>query len=273
MFQQIPVLYFWVESSGFSRTQYRRIRVDQRRSEFRRGLCLKTTSLSSCLMWTEDLGGRKNQGELTSRLRGHVCLFAACSSFPPPPISRALPPPPPPSPPWWLLLILLLLLLVHVCVPTSLGVLDKPCDVPTTAFTSPPHFHNSLLPPCSPFATAVIFLCIQQLPWSGQKKQKFSVSNSQAISDSRPQQRYFNGLGRLSRIFPFTLGCCCSALALSPSLPPCQEQVEIQTLLCPTCCCLELKQIFLPIKSTPSPSLVPFWQSSNITLQQVVTAL
>ena len=137
---------------------------DTRESELIRGALnfgFKTTTLSSCFMWTEDLGGRKNQGELTSRLRGHVCLFVACSSFPPPPISRALPPPPPPpSPPWWLLLILLLLLLVHVCVPTSLGVFDNPCDVPTTAFTSPPHFHNSLLPPCSLFTTAVILLCV-----------------------------------------------------------------------------------------------------------------
>ena len=100
-------------------------------------------------MWTA-LGSKKI--ELTSRLRGHVCLLACCCSSLPPPTSTL--PPPPPSPPWWLLLILLLLLLVHVCVPTSLGV---PGDA-ATALPSP-QLHNSLLPPrCSLLATAVILL-------------------------------------------------------------------------------------------------------------------
>ena len=107
------------------------------------------------------LGRRKYQIELTSRLRGHVCLLACCSSLPPPTSSTL--PPPPTSPPWWLLLILLLLLLVHVCVPTSLGVFDDPGDA-APAFPSP-QLHNSLLAPrCSLLATAVILLLCVDFP-------------------------------------------------------------------------------------------------------------
>ena len=164
-----------------------------------------------CGQWTA-LGSKKI--ELTSRLRGHVCLLACCcSSLPPPPT----------SPPWWLLLILLLLLLVHVCVPTSLGVFDDPGDA-APAFPSP-QLHNSLLAPCnSLLATAVILLIFQ--PCLDRKK--FSIPNqSQQTSDKtccRPAPR----------IFSFTLGCC-SALALPPSFLQRAGRNHLQTLLLPTC--------------------------------------